>query len=350
MSEQLPQEPQNDEVDLGQLFNAIGRLFERLFNFVGSIFKGIFSAIIYSIKPFVDYFKLVVIVLIVAAIVGFVLEKSHEPVYSSKMLVKPHFDSKYQLANNITYFNSLIGSGDLIELSNIFEIDTTNARQLVGFDFEAGPETENDLFLEYNKYVKSIDTSLVDQLNYKEFIQNRDLLSGSLFAIQAKSLKKDIFQDLEEGFRKTFENDFSKHQKKVMDNVSLIERETLLKQLGRLDSIQKTYLEVIKNESEKSKVSLGVGGVLPLQEEKTTTKEYELFQKEQEIGAALARLEQNVARQSTYFDVLSGFDKIGTQDNSIKQRYVILFPLLSIVILFLFFLAVRVFNFIKTYK
>jgi len=177
MSDKLPQPTQNEEVDLGQLFNAIGKLFEKLFKFIGSIFKGIFSAIIYVIKPLIDNFKLVAIVFVVTAVLGYVYEKFKVPIYFSDMVVKPHFDSKYQLSNNIDYFNSLIASRNLTELSNIFEIDSTDAKTLVGFVMEAGPETQNDLFIEYDEYVMSVDTSLVDELSYKEFIENRDLLS-----------------------------------------------------------------------------------------------------------------------------------------------------------------------------
>ena len=350
MSEKLPQQPENEEVDLGQLFNAIGNLFQKLFNFIGSIFKGIFSAIIFVIKPLIENFKIISVVVILAAILGFVYEKIKEPIYYSDMVVRPHFDSKYQLSNNIDYFNSLISSKNLTELSNIFEIDTLKAKNLLSFKLEAGPQTQNDLFIEYDEYVMSVDTSLVDELSYKEFINNRDLLSGSIFAITVKSLKNDIFSDLEEGFRKTFVNDYSKHKKKVRDTMAFIQRETYLRELASLDSIQRTYLEVIKNESEKSKLSLGLGSVIPLQEEKTATKEYELFLKEQEIRRALNLLNQTIAEENTYFDVLSGFDKVGIQDKSLLRRYSILYPILALILITLGFLAVKAFKFIKDYE
>ncbi|WP_400075785.1 hypothetical protein [Winogradskyella sp. R77965] len=350
MSDKLPQPPQNEEVDLGQLFNAIGKLFEKLFRFIGSIFKGIFSAIIYAIQPVVKHFKLTVSAMVIAAILGFILQKSKDPVYYSEMVVKPNFDSKYQLAKNIDYFNALIGSENLIELSNIFDIDTLSAKELVSFDLDVGPETQNDLFVEYDEYVMSIDTSLVDELSYVEYIKNRDLLSSRLFAIKAKSYKRDIFSNLEEGFRKTFENDFAKHQKKVRDTMAAIEREILKKQLARLDSIQKTYIEVKIKESEKGDLSLNLGNTMPLQEEKSETKEYELFQKEQEIGRVLTELEQEIAEENTYYDVLSGFDRVGIKDNSIKQRYMFLFPLLILGLFIFYFLVVKAFNYIKNYE
>lgn len=350
MSEKLPQEHQTEEVDLGQLFNAIGRLFEKLFSFIAKIFKGIFSAIIYTIKPLVDNFKLVFVIVVTSAVLGFIFQKTKRPVYYSEMMVKPYFDSKYQLSNNIDYFNSLIGSKNSIELSNIFEIDTTTVKQLVSFDLKSGLETQNDLFVEYDEYVKSIDTSLVDELSYVNYVKNRDFLSGNIFTIKVKTFETDIFPKLQKGFRKTFENEFSKHKKKVRDTMAFIERATLNKQLNRLDDIQKTYLEVIKNESEKSKISLEIGGALPLQEEKTATKEYEMFIKEQEIRRALNFLNQTIAEENTYFDVLSGFDRVGIQDKSITRRYFILFPILALTLFILWFLTIRAFNYIKNYE
>lgn len=350
MSEKLPQQPQSEEVDLGQLFNAIGRLFEKLFAFIGSIFKGIFSAIIYALKPLVDNFKIVAVALVITAILGYVFEKSGETVYYSDMVVKPHFDSKYQLASNIDYFNELIKSKNYTELSDIFEIDSTDASHLVGFELEPGPETQNDLFIEYDEYIMSIDTSLVDELNYKDYLEKRDLMSGRIFAITAKSQKIDIFQQLQMGFKKTFVNDFSEHQKKIRDTLAFIERESLQTQLNRLDSIQKTYLEAIKNDSKNPKFSLDVGSALPVQEEKTATKEYDLFLKEQEIRRNLNKLNQTVAEENTYYDVLSSFDKIGKKDKSIGQRFVVLFPVLTLILFFIIFLGLKVFKFIKNYE
>ena len=76
MSEKLPKQSENEEVDLGQLFNAIGRLFEKLFSFIGSIFKGVFSIIVYALKPFVKNFKLVAIVLLASGLIGFAIDKT----------------------------------------------------------------------------------------------------------------------------------------------------------------------------------------------------------------------------------------------------------------------------------
>lgn len=349
MSDKLPQQSQNEEVDLGQLFNAIGNLFQRLFSFIGSIFKGIFSAIIYTLKPLVDNFKLISAAIIITAVLGYAYEKTNKPIYSSEMVVRPYFDSKYQLSSNIGYFNTLINTNNFAELSNIFEIDTSETKTLIGFELKAGPETPNDLFVEYDEYVRSIDTSLVDELSYIEYIKNRDLMSGKLFSVTVKSSKVDIFAHLNKGFKKTFVNDFSERKKGVRDTLAFMERQSISTQLDRLDSIQKTYLEAIKNDSKNPGISLGLGSTLPLKEEKIATKEFDLFLREISLRRELNKINQTMVEENTFYDVLSPFDKVGKKDNSIKRKYSLLFPFLTIILFIAAFLALKVFRFIKNY-
>lgn len=350
MSNKLPQESQNEEVDLGQLFNAIGKMFERLFAFIGKIFKGLFSIIIYTLKPIVAYFKVIAVILMIAAVIGFVVEKFEKPVYSSKMLVKPYFDSKYQLANNVNYFNALISSGNLNELSDIFEIDSTSAGELIGFNIEIGPETQNDLLKEYNDYVQTIDSTLAKDLPYEEYVENRDILSGTIFSVQAKSGTNDIFTSLEKGFEKTFKNKYSEKLKDIRDRTIEIKTSVYKNELRRIDSLQRIYIEVLKNESENGKYTVGLEGLMPMTKEKTLTKEYELFKEEMSIRDSLKMLQQQLIKENDYYDILSGFEEVGTVEKSFWKRYSLIFPIMIMLIITLVYFIFKVFNFIKEYE
>ncbi len=350
MSEKLPQQPQNEEVDLGQLFNAIGKLFDKFFAFIGRIFKGIFSAFIYVLKPLVNHFKIIGIALLIAFVIGFVIEKTKKPIYFSNMIVKTHFDSKYQLESDIGYFNALISADNIEELSTIFEIDSTAAKQLKGFELKAGPETQNDLFLEYDEYVQSVDTSLVKELSYIEYVNNRSLLSGNIFTITALSNKQDIFLDLATGIKKSFENDFSRQQMKIRDTVVYIERLSLTTELARLDSLQQTYIEVLKNDSKNKELSFSINSGIPLQQEKSITKEYELFIKEQEIRRNLNRVNAIIAEENTYFDIISNFDKYGSDDKIVINRFFFKLPVLTLLLFILGSLLLKAIKFIKNYE
>ncbi|MFC0603423.1 hypothetical protein [Winogradskyella pulchriflava] len=351
MSEKLPQGEQTEEVDLGQLFIAIGKMFEKLFSFIGKVFRTLFSIIIYSLKPLVNNIKTVLVILMLAAIAGFIIEKLSKPVFVSSMLVKPYFDSKYQLANNVEYFNALIKAKDYNQLSKIFEFDSVVAKELIAFDIEIGPETPNDLLVEYDTYIKGIDSTLAQsqELTYESFIENRNVLSGSTFSITAESYKKDIFVSLDKGFEKTFKNQYSEKLKDLRDKSFKIKRETYIKQLERSDSLQQIYLQVLKTESEEGG-KISIEGLLPMTKEKSVTHEYDLFNQEIRLRDSIRSLDEQLITKSDFYDVLSNFEDIGTPEKKFEKRYSILFPIIALTIIVLTFLFMKAFKFIKDYE
>jgi hypothetical protein len=350
MSEKLPQQPQNEEVDLGQLFSALGKLFDRLFAFIGKILKSFFSLIIYVLKPLVDNFKIIVIILTLAALVGFVFEKLKKPVYVSHMLVKPYFESKYQLANNVDYFNALIGSGSLKELSDVFEIDTVAIKNLLGFEIKFGPETQNDLLIEYDNYIKSIDSSLAEDVTYDKFIENRDIFAGTIYSITAISKSNNIFPSLEKGFIKTFENKYSKKLKRKSDSIYKIKKNNYLEEIARVESLQNVYIEIKKSEANSGQIKLGSGSLFPLSQEKSTTKEFELFQEELKIRASLRLLEEERYDEQDYYDILSSFEEVGSEQVNAMSRYTLFFPIVIFGLMIIVFFLFKVFIFIKNYE
>lgn len=350
MSENTNSTPQNDEVDLGQLFKIIGQLFKSLFNFFKSILNDLFRVAIYSLKPFVKNIKMVSAILIIAALMGFFLEKYSKTIYTSDMLVRPYFDSKYQLANNIDYFNTLVDEEKIDELSRIFEIDSSESASLLGFEIEIGPQTKNDIIKEYDGFLKTIDSTLATTITYNDFMENRDILNGSIFRITAESSTNNIFGKLGKGFNKTLENNYSKKNKILRDSSIVIEKKKLLRDLKRVDSIQKIYLEVIKTESEKESVILS-NGDMTVTQEKTATREYELLQEGMKIRNKLNVLEEKQIIESDFYDILSSFEDIGgIKKVSVYLRPPILFPLIAFGLMILTGVVYKTFYFIKDYE
>ena len=350
MSDKLPHRPQDEEIDLIVIFRLIWRGFGKIFKSIGSFLNSIFKHLIYLLKPIVKNFKLITVVLMVAALIGFFAEKFKDPVYMSNMLVRPYYDSKYQLANNVNYFNALISAQNYRELSQIFEIDSsTTAKQLIGFEIEIGPETQNDLIKEYDDYIKSIDSTLAVEVTYEDFIENRDILAGSIFSIKAKATHSDIFPSLEKGFGKTFENEYSKTLKERTDSIRMLQKQTLLRELKRVEDLQETYLDIKKKESDKGEVRMGASGIFPLIQEKTETKEFELFQEELRIRKSLRAIEEEMIEEREYYDMLSGFEEVGSIETSYFDRYSIIFPVLAFFIMSLAYIFFKIFKFIKEY-
>jgi hypothetical protein len=351
MSQEINTPPQNsEEVDLGQLFNAIGNAFAKVFNFIGSIFKAIFSVFIYSIKAVIDHIKVISTVIVVFAILGYGLEKITPKTYSSQTLVKPYFDSKYQLVSNIDYFNSLIEDESYNKLIEIFEIPEEEAKEIISFEIEAGPESENQKLKEYNNFLKTIDSTMAQDISYDEFLENRDIYASSSYKITVNSFKKDIFKSLETGLNSSFNNTYSEKKMKKRDSIIYIEKQNILSSLASVDSLQKVYIEVLKEESKSKSNTISLGEGFSLEPEKSKTKEYELLNKEIELKKELQALNKLSIEEDVLYDTIAEFQEIGYVSKSLLKKYSMVLPALAFLILCLIFLTNKIVKYVKSYE
>ncbi|MDW5288986.1 hypothetical protein [Formosa sp. PL04] len=349
----LPQKQQNttDEVDLIVLFNYIGKGFSNFFKFIGSLFKSLFKGLIYALKPVIKYAKIIILVMVVFAIAGYFLEKNKPVVYSSTMLVKPYYESKFQLINNIGYYNSLLGNADYKVLSNIFQIDTITAKNIKSFEVKKGPETETDLILEYEEFLQSTDSATASNFTYEKYLEGRDMYSSKIFEIKVEALKNNIFQDLEAGLNTTFENKYSQTLMDKRNKLYVIEKDNINSSLVKIDSLQKVYISVLEAESKsQSRKGMTIGDGLSFEKDKSVTKEYELFNREVELRNQLVRLEAEKLNEDTLFDVISGFQSVGNKVSKIQQKYMLILPILAFLVLYLIFTVSKTIKFIKNYE
>jgi hypothetical protein len=351
MSKELPQPQQSEEVDLGHLFKLIGNAFDRLFKFIGSIIKAIYSVFIYALKAVISNFKIIVISMLIAAVIGYGLEKIQKPVYLSSMLVKPYFDSKFQLVTNINYYNALIQEKDFKELHTIFEINIEDADKIIEFKISPGPETENDKIVQYDKFVRSIDSVRAQDISYDDYIENRSIYTGDIFEINVMSGKKDIFRFLEKGLNSTFTNTYSVKKMEKRDSLIAISKSRILNSLKEVDSLKRVYIGVMEGESKnenKQDISMTKDGILV--QEKTQTKEFELLEKQLSLRRELSALEAQKVEEDVFFDTMSSFQDVGARHKSIKKMYTFIFPVLALLVLIFGYLTKKSVKYIRNYE
>ena len=351
MSKEItPQSNNNEEVDLGQLFKLIGQGFDKLFKFIGSILKSVYSVFIYASKAVLVNYKIILAVMILAGVIGYSLEKIRPNVYFSQVLVKPYFDSKFQLVTNINYYNALIAERDYNQLQSIFEIDENSAKSLISFNISPGPETENDKIVQYERFIRQVDSVRAQDISYDDFIEKRSIYSGNLFEVNVESFDKNIFRSLENGLNSTFTNTYSVKRMEKRDSILAIERARIMRSLKNVDSLKGVYIKVMQDE-----ISSG-GGLFSLKEgmsivqERVNTKEYELLTKEIELQQALAALDSQKVEEDVFFDIISSFQDVGSISSSIWKKYSIIFPFVSFVMLVLIFLSAKFINHVLKYE
>jgi hypothetical protein len=350
MSDKLPTPQPSEEVDLGQLFKAIGQLFDRFIKFVTSIFKSIFSVIIYTLKAFIDNWKILSVSIVLAAIVGKVMEKNRQIVYSSNMLVKPYFESKYQLITNLNYYNALLASKDYKTLSTIFQLEKEELEQINFIKIKPGPETENEKLVQYDKYLKTIDSTRAIDVEYDDFIENRSIYSGTFFEIYVESYKKDIFPSIEEGLNKSFTNKYSLKKMAKRDSMIKLQKENLNSSIIEIRRLQKIYIDVLEDESKSSENQIKLGENFSFSTNKTNTKEYDLLNKELKLKNELRALNERQIEEDVFFDTISSFQKVGNQVSDWKEKYSLLFPALVFIFLCFLYLAAKIIKYVNKYK
>lgn len=353
MSKELPQNNNSDEIDLGQLFNAISNLFNKFINTIGTILKSILSFFVFILKAIIDNFKIIAGVIIVSAGIGFAIEKTKPEVYTSQMLVKPYFDSKYQLVTNINYYNALIREKDYNQLKELFDIDLNDAKEILDFEINPGPETENDKLVQYDQFIRTLDSIRAQDVSFKDFIENRSIYSGEVFEINVESTKKDIFRSLEKGLNSTFTNTYSKKKMQKRDSLIAIDKQRILSSLKEVDSLKSVYINVMEDES---KSDAGSGRIaVPtkdgiLVQERTKTREFDLLEKQIALRSELSALESQKVEEDVFFDTISSFQDVGAKYVSIWEMYSIIFPILSFVLLCLIFIAKNTIKFVNNYE
>jgi len=353
MSESKKTKNKNQEVDLIVFFNLIGNVFNRIYNFIASILKFIFSFIIYIVKVFIDQWKVIFGVVIIATLLGYALEKTRPMTYQSDMLVEPYFGSKYQLITNIKYFNALIKEKDYDALRDVFLVDDstdTDIKKITGFSISPGPETENDKILQYQGFMKRLDSTRKEEMNFDDYIQNRSIHSGDLFLITAFSTKKNIFKKLEKGILSAFTNEYSAEEFKKKEQLRELQKQNLLTQLQEMDSLKNFYIRLRTDESQKGSQTFSLGELSLSTDSKSTTREFELLEKENEIRNQLRSLEEQKIEENKVFDVISSFQGIGEVKSSLLDKYTLIFPAVALLMLCLTYICKRIITYTKNYE
>lgn len=351
MSKELPNnQKQNEEVDLIVFFNLIGNAISKVLVFLKRIFYGLFSVFISLLRILFINIKLISIVFTVFLIIGFVLDKTKDKVYYANAYVNTHFDSKYELINNIDYYNSLIKLKDFQELSNIFDITLDEAKDLLEFKIEVGPESVNDKLLQYNEFLKSLDSVTVAKTNYDDYIENRNLFSSKIFLLQARAKKYNIFKKLENGLNNDIENTYSTLKQIEQEQILNIEEANLKESLLEVQKLKNTYLDVLETESKKNVISSSLSDQLGFQVEKTTTKEDQILAKELEIYNQLKAINQKRLTNKTLFDNLASFKEKGLLENIWYKKYKFILPILALLLLLLYKIGLTLHDYVINYK
>jgi hypothetical protein len=343
-------ENNSEEIDLFQLFGFFESKIKGFFRLIFKGFKVIFDAVISFLQILQQHFIKIAIAIIIAFGVGFAYDMNKPKVYGSKMIVKPLFESKYQLVTNIKYYNELVKNKQHDKLSSIFDLTKKETESLCGFVIKDGPESEKEKTKLYNEFMKSLDSAAAATVNYDKFVENITIYDARLYEIEVKSSMNDVFGKLSKGFKKTFKsNEYSEENKRKKDTLFKLQKESIEKSLQDIDALKEVYIKELSKDKTQ-KVELFGSAALKLSDKQQETKEFEMLQLQISEQKKLTTLQEDAIKENQLFEVVSDFQLIGSVNGGFFKKMKYVLPLLVFLLMIALILGVRFNKFVENYN
>ncbi len=234
----IPQE----EIDLGNLFSQIGKMFSSLFNFIGDVFKSLYHYFIILLLFLRKNILILGVATLFGAILGFLLSLNKDPVYTSEMSVETAYENGIRLYSQVDYLNTLISFEDSIMMGKIFDISSTEAASILGF--EAQPiDSEKNFYLAYDAYIQNTDSIYTHEFEFEDFSKRMVDTDLRFHKIIVEGFKPRVFVKLNNGIKPLIENEYYKDLKEKKAEELAFEKENIINNLSQIDTLRKRYKE-----------------------------------------------------------------------------------------------------------
>ena len=337
----------SDEIDLGQLFELIGRAFQKLFNFIASIFKGLFHSLILFLLFLQKHFLILAITVVLGVVGGYFLDKYKTPKYISRMVVEPNFNSAQQLYNNIDFYNDLAKDKDSTALANFLNISENEASSIKKF-FVESYSNENQKIKLFDNFIRDLDTTTVKSLDYEKYLKNFNPMSASFHEISVITTNNTVAKKLQPAIVGSISaNDYFKLQKNITDENLSLQDLIINNQLEELDSLQKIYNNVLLKEADKqmqgTNINLAESGG-------AQNKELALIRERESLKNQLVTLNERRANKSEILNIISDFPTRGVKVKGFWNSYTFVMPLVLVAFNLLVLLVLGLNRYLKNYK
>lgn len=353
MSKNLPDNKvQSEEVDLGQLFKAIGNMFDRLFMFIKVLFLGFYKLLILFLIHLNKRLFWYLSVLLIGIVLGFFLDKNSEKLYGANMFIQTNYGSARQVYENIKQFQELANvDKDSVELGERLGISTSKASKLKGFYIEPDLD-ENDIAEMYSSFYSRLDSVSRLEMDYGRYKKSLTPYNYTIHRIGVASTDKKIYPDIESAFVKQISSNYYLNEL-LSSGIETFDKrdQSLLNQIKRTDSLANEYLKIRLNESQKER-PVGSGTNLYMGDAESSAGSL-IVDESQVITRRLAYEKERIvldsikATKSNIINVIASFPSSGYDAREWYDKKVYLLPLLFFSLTFFIFMFLSLREFLK---
>ena len=304
---------ESEEIDLGVLFNAIGKGISKLFSTIGNSILFVLNTILQLavfVRKRITYFALASIL---GLGMGVLLERTILPKYIATATVEPHFDSARQLYGNVNYLNDLATQKDSVQLASFFGISLAEATSLVKIEIIPFV-TKTSLLQEYNDYTTGLDSLVATEMSYKQYVKQISDFERKIHLIKVESTQQDVFSKLLSPLIKSVSEPtyFKEQQATQLANLELMDSITQAS-IVQADSLLSLFEEVRIIEANKE---FSNGTNLYMSESTEDNAEIALLNRKITLSEQIEQIRLDKLKAKNVVDVVAAFPDVGYLDES----------------------------------
>ena len=293
MSEKQNYKSSDDEIDLKQLFNAIGDFFKGIWHSLIGLIVGLRRSTIKN--------KYLLLVLsIIGAGLGFLINNNSKPIYSSSLLLSSDYFNGRIIDNAIEKLNLLCKEEDRLGLAR--ELGLSQEVALNIKEFTAVPFISEDDRVEIEVLKQKLQEMDLEEIEINKIISRIDIENKNAFQINVNVTKSEIIEGIETAlvnyFRdnKYIKNRIISRENYLKERLVKLEKENL-----KMDSLKTAMIEVYESIAKKRPAgsdNLYIG-------EQYSTDPITVFTEDLRINGELLNVKQQLYLQKD-FEVIDG--------------------------------------------
>jgi hypothetical protein len=297
MSE-VDQKPQNtnssDEIDLRELFSAIG-------NFFKSIFFNIILFIVAIKNAIIGNIKLIVILGFLGGIGGIIVHFVTPDVYKSSILLRSTYLSGRLMESSIDKLDLLTKEENRTQLAKVLKIDITTANNIIGFSYE--PFVSEDEVIELEIFKEQLRGEIEDEEVINRFVERLSMDNKSTYRIYVEVLDRSLINDLEEPLLNYFRNNpYVRKRLQIQDDNLKLEAQNIEEELSELDSLKEILFKNFRMLGERDRD--GSNNVILADEQ--TTNPISVFNESRKAYEKKLEIQKQLFLQPQ-FELIDGF-------------------------------------------
>lgn len=315
----------NEEVTITPIIRDIERLFNKILNLLIGLFiqlgKLIKNFFLFSIRNF----KILFILTILGGVIGYLSIYVFPRNYTSTLVLEPNVNAKYQLFNDIDFFDALIERGEQSRLAKIFNISEEEAESLSEISIVPFNTTVERLKI-IDQLYRGLDSTTKRELSFDDiyFSDVNDLTNK--YAVKIVGTDEIVFSKLEPRLIEFIERvpEFEQERKEKKEN--LIRQKFLIeKQLTDLDTLkyvtnQSTLLQAKKQNTSNSSVP-----IYGQSKQESDFNPLEIYDKYIDLAGRLNSIESRLTSLNNTYTIHSHFTEFGSKYGLGKGKRAILF-------------------------